>query len=350
MFFDDILIYSSSWEDHLQHVKFVLDILRSHNLFLKREKCQFGQTQIKYLGHLIDVEGVSVDPQKVATVMEWPKPKTPKALRGFLGLTGYYRKFIHDYGKIASPLTNMLKKDSFTWTSALERAFQDLKEAMTQAPVLALPNFTNAFVVECDASGSGVGGILMQERRPIAFFSQALQGRNLLLSTYEKEMLALVLAVQKWRPYLLGRTFIVKTDHRSLKFLWEQRITTYAQQKWLSKLMGYDFQVEYRKGVENVVANALSIKEEKVELAAISTPIPRWLDTIKEEVLTNSKLQHLVKLVQEGEVVGPWEFKEGVLFFKSGIYLNSDSPLLPVIIQEFYSSTHEGMHKTLQRI
>ena len=204
VFFDDILIHSNSWEEHLQHVKFVLNILRSHNLFLKREKCQFGQTQIKYLGHLIDVEGVSVNPQKVAAMMEWPKPKTPKALRGFLGLTGYYRKFIRNYGKIVSPLTNMLKKDSFAWTSASERAFQDLKEAITQAPLLALPNFANAFVVECDASRSRVGGVLMQERQPIVFFSQALQGRNLLLSTYDKEMLALVLVVQKWRPYLLG--------------------------------------------------------------------------------------------------------------------------------------------------
>ena len=218
----------------------------------------------------------------------------------------------------------MLKKDSFAWTSASERAFQDLKEAMTQVPVLALPNFANAFVVECDASGSGVGGVLLQERRPIAFFSQALQGRNLLLSTYDKEMLALVLAVQKWRPYLLGRTFIVRTNHRSLKFLWEQRITTYAQQKWLSKLMGYDFHVEYRKGAENLVVDALSIKEEKVELVAISTPIPRWLDTIKEEALTNSKLQHLVKLVQEGEVVGPWEFKEEVLFDSCPIGVSAD--------------------------
>ena len=115
----------------------------------------------------------------------------------------------------------MLKKDSFAWTSTSEKAFQDLKEAMTHVPVLALPNFTNAFVVQCDASGSGVGRVLMQERLPIAFFSQALQGRNLLLSTYEKEMLALVLAVQKWRPYLLGRTFIVRIDHCSLKYLWE---------------------------------------------------------------------------------------------------------------------------------
>ena len=114
--------------------------------------------------------------------------------------------------------------------------------------------------------------------------------------------------------------------------------------------MAYDFQVEYHKGVENVVADTLSRKEEKVELAAISTPFPRWLDTIKEKVLTNWKLQRLVKLVQEGEAVGPWEFKEGVLFFKSRIYLNLDSLLLPILIQEFHSSTHEGLHKTLQRV
>ena len=165
-----------------------------------------------------------------------------------------------------------------------------------------------------------------------------------------KKMLALVLAVQKWQPYLLGQTFIVRTDHRSLKFLWEQRITTYAQQIWLSKLIGYDFQVEYRKGRENQVANALSRKDKNVEFAAIPTPIPRWIDTIKEEVQTNPKLQHIVKLVQEGEVVGLWEVNEGVLFFKNRIYLNSDSLLLSVIIREFHSSTHEGLHKTLQRI
>ena len=118
----------------------------------------------------------------------------------------------------------------------------------------------------------------------------------------------------------------------------------------MSKLVGYDFQVEYQKGVENVVADALLRKEEKAELAAISTLVPIWLDTIKEEVLTNLKLQHLVKLFQEGEAVSPWEFKEGVLFFKSRIYLNSDSSLLSVIIQEFHSSTHKGILKTLQRI
>ena len=152
-------------------------------------------------------------------------------------------------------------------------------------------------------SSTGVGPYQffqhIYDGRPVAFFSQALHGRNILLSKYEKEMLALVLAIQKWQSYLLGQTFVVRTDHQNLKFLWEQRITTYAQRKWLPKLMGYDFQVEYRKGIENQVANALSRKEENAEFATISTPVPRWLNTIMEEVQTNPKLQHIVKLFQE---------------------------------------------------
>ncbi|XP_021596642.1 uncharacterized protein LOC110603250 [Manihot esculenta] len=223
--------------------------------------CQFGQREVKYLSHVISNGGVTVDPEKIESIQGWPKPTSPKALRGFLGLCGYYRKFIQHFGKIASPLTRMLKKDGFEWTPMAEEAFVKLKRAMTCAPVLALPNFSKKFIVECDTSGTGVGAVLLQER-PIAFFSHALQGNHLLLSTYEKEMLALVLAVQKWRPYLLGQTFIVRTDHQSLKHLWSQRITTSAQQKWLFKLMGYSFTIEYKGGKENIVVNALSRRED----------------------------------------------------------------------------------------
>ena len=156
-----------------------------------------------------------MDPEKISAMVQWPLPWSPKAMRGFLELTRYYRKFIQDYGKIATPLTNMLKKNSFKWNTKAEEALQRLKEAMTQAPVLALPDFTRQFVVECDASGSGIGVVLCQDR-PIAFHSQALHGKNLMLSTYEKEMLALLMAVKKWQHYLLGRKFIVRTDQRSL--------------------------------------------------------------------------------------------------------------------------------------
>jgi len=152
------------------------------------------------LGHVIDRDGVEVDPKKIQAMLAWPRPQTLKALRGFLGLTGYNRKFIQNYGTIACSLTPLLKKDAFGWNEEAEESFSRLKEAMTKAPVLALPNFFQQFIIECDASGLGIGAVLMQGLRPIAYFSQALHGRNLTLSTYEKEMLALVTSVQKWRP------------------------------------------------------------------------------------------------------------------------------------------------------
>jgi hypothetical protein len=203
VFFDDILVYSSNWAQHMEHVKVMLEILVKQQLYIKRSKCIFGQQEVQYLGHVISPKGVGVDPEKVEVIKKWPKPKTLKAMRRFLGLTGYYRRFIQDYGKIAAPLNRMLKKNNFTWTVAAEGAFENLKQVMIRAPVLALPDFSKEFVVECDASGVGIGAVLQQER-PIAFLSQALQGNQLLLSTYEKEILALVMAVQKWRPYLLG--------------------------------------------------------------------------------------------------------------------------------------------------
>jgi hypothetical protein len=194
-------------------------------------------------------------------MMDWPHPTTIKALRGFLGLTGYYQKFIRNYGAIAAPLTAILKKNSFSWSEPAQGAFLALKTAVTQALVLALPNFSQPFLIECDASGVGIGAGLMQGNRPIAFLSKALKGKALHMSTYEKELYALVTAIQKWRPYLLGRPFVVKTDQQSLKFLLEQKVGTPFQQKWITKLLGYDFVVEYKKGVENRVADALSKKE-----------------------------------------------------------------------------------------
>ncbi len=181
-----------------------------------------------------------------------------KALRGFLGLTGYYRKFIRAYGQIASPLTDSLKKDAFKWNEKAKLAFEKLKEACSQPPCLALLDFSKIFVVECDASGYGVGAILMQGGRPLAFYSQALKGKALFLSTYEKELMELVLSVKKWRPYLFGNTFVIKTDQQSLKHLLEQRIGTPMQQKWVSKLLSYHFVVEFKRGKENLVADALS--------------------------------------------------------------------------------------------
>jgi len=159
-----------------------------------------------------------------------------------------------------------------------------LKTAVTQAPVLALPNFSKQFTIECDASGLGVGAVLMQDKRPNAYLSKALKGKALHMSTYEKELFALVTAIQKWWPYLLGYYFVVKTNQESLKFLLEQKIGTPFQQKWLTKLLGYDFVVEYKKGVENRVADALSRREsweQDVSLSLFSIPSVTWVQELK---------------------------------------------------------------------
>jgi hypothetical protein len=169
VFFDDILIYSKTWTAHLAHVDRVLHLLSQHQLFLKQSKCAFGTSEVEYLGHLVGKAGVRVDPKKIEAMQDWPHPKTLKSLCGFLGLTGYYRKFVKNYGKIAAPLTALLKKNSFTWTPAATQAFQTLKMAMRTTPVLALPDFTKTFVLECDASEKGIGAVLMQEGWPLAF-------------------------------------------------------------------------------------------------------------------------------------------------------------------------------------
>ncbi|WMV54372.1 hypothetical protein MTR67_047757, partial [Solanum verrucosum] len=211
-------VYSRSRADHVVHLKAVFEVLRKQSLYAKSSKCSFGQSQVEYLGHIITSEGVSTDPSKVRSMSEWPTPTTLRALRGFLGLTGYYRKYVHNYGIICRPLTDLLKKDAFRWNEEADQAFIALKHAMSNAPVLALPDYTKEFIVETDASLTGIGAVLMQGSRPIAYFSKVLAPRHRGKSIYEKEYTALLNAVDKWRHYLQYKHFVVKTDHHSLKY------------------------------------------------------------------------------------------------------------------------------------
>ena len=163
VFFYDILIFSQSLQEHLQHVRAVLELLRANVLYAKRSKCCFGVSQVEYLGHFISGEKVSTDPKKVEAVLNWPIPRTVKQLRGFLGLTGYYRRFVKDYGKLAQPLTRLCKTSRrLEWSEEADKAFNQLKWAMTKALVLVLPDYNQEFVVETDVSGNGIGAVLMQ--------------------------------------------------------------------------------------------------------------------------------------------------------------------------------------------
>jgi hypothetical protein len=283
VFFDDILIYRKTWTNHLAHVDRVLHLLSQHQLFLKQSKCSFGTSEVEYLGHLVGKVSVRVDPKNIEAMQDWPHPNTLKILRGFLGLTGYYRKFVKNYGKIAAPLTELLKNNSFTWNPTTSRAFQTLKMAMCTTPILTLPDFTKTFVLECDASGKGIGNVLMQEGHPLAFTNKQLFERNLGKSIYEKEMLAILHVVDILHPYLLGKRFQIKTNHQSLKYFLEQCISSLEKQKWVTNLFGYDYEIIYKKGKDNVVVDALSRKyEDEGSLFSLSFIVLDWIQVVHQ--------------------------------------------------------------------
>jgi hypothetical protein len=214
-----------------------------------------------------------MDPSKVDAVQSWPIPCTLRALCGFLGLTGYYRKFIAGYGSVASPLTALLKRDAFQWTDEAAEAFCQMKQSLLTAPLLQLPDFTKRFFIDCDASGSRFGAVLHQGDGAIAFFSRPVSRHHQKLPAYERELIGLVKAVRHWRPYVWGRPFTVRTDHYSLKFLLNQRLSTIPQHTWVSKLFGYGITVEYRPGKLNGAADALSRRDEDmVTMYSISSP------------------------------------------------------------------------------
>jgi hypothetical protein len=251
------------------------------------------------LGHLVGKDGVRVDPKNIEATQDWPHPKTLKSLRGFMGLTGYYSKFVKNYKNIATPLTTLLKKNSFTWTPAVDQAFQTLKMDMCTTLVLDLFYFTKIFVLECDASGKGIGVVLMQEGRPLEFTSKQLSERNMGKSIYENEMLSILHVVDLWHPYLLGQRFQIKTDHQSLKYFLEQHISSPEQQKWVTKIFGYDYEIIYNKGKENVVVDALSRKyKDEGSLFSLSFIVLDWLQVVRQEWLQDPKSSQLIKQLQ----------------------------------------------------
>jgi hypothetical protein len=220
VFVDDILVYSKTLADHKAHLAEVFGILQHHHLYLKKSKCTFAQQSLEYLGHIISSSGVAIDPAKIQAITEWPTPTNVKQLRGFLGLLEYYRKFIRNYGVISRPLTDLLKKNVlFQWNTQHQQSFQALKQALATALVLALPDFTKGFTLETDASAKGIGAVLMQDNYPIAYLSKSLGPKAQALSTYEKECLAVIMAVTKWKQYLQHKEFTILTDHKAY-YIW----------------------------------------------------------------------------------------------------------------------------------
>lgn len=313
VFIDDILIYSSTLETHREHLEAVFRVLHHHELKVKRSKCMFARQQLKYLGHIISSDGVCTDPKNVLVVQNWSPPTSVRQIREFLGLAGYYRKFIHDYGVLSRPLTDLLKKRVvFVSTEAHTAAFQAIKNALVTTPVLALPNFQKPFVIETDASDYGIGAVLMQDGHPLAFLSKALGPIMRGLSTYEKECLAILMAVERWRSYLMQSEFVIRTDQQSLSHLNDQHLSTPWQHKALTKMLGLQYKIEYKKGSYNRAADALSRREDTSELLAISHGVPLWLDEVKEGYASNPSACKLLEQLASGSGQhGSYQLSEG---------------------------------------
>ncbi|XP_019184593.1 PREDICTED: uncharacterized protein LOC109179543 [Ipomoea nil] len=356
VFFDDILVYSPTLQKHWEHLKEILRIMRDNKLLAKLSKCSCAKREVEYLGHIIFEKGLHTDPTKLSAVASWPRPANLKELRGFLGLTGYYRRFIRSYGILSRPLTNMLKKDAFQWCEESETAFETLKQTLCSAPVLTLPDFDKEFVVEADSCYKGMGAVLMQEGKPIAYFSKGFGAKHLGLSIYEKECLSIINAVDKWRSYLIGRPFIIKTDHQSLKFLLEQKITTAMQQKGLTKLLGLNYTIQYKQGVGNCVANALSRKMEinQAEHLAISTVRPLWIEEViksyEEDDLASKVLTEQLITAEEASL---FTVVDGLIKYKGRLYIGQKGDLRSKLLLQLHNSPiggHSGQQVTYHRL
>ncbi|GJU97628.1 putative nucleotidyltransferase, ribonuclease H [Tanacetum coccineum] len=262
VFIDDILIYSKTKEEHEVHLKLVLELLRKEKLYAKFSKCEFWLQEVHFLGHVVNQSGIHVDPSKIEAVKNWKAPTTPSEVRSFLGLAGYYRRFIANFSKIAKPLTSLTQKNQkYEWGEKEEEAFQTLKNNLCDAPILSLPDGIEDFVVYCDASNQGLGCVLMQRGKVIAYASRQLKIHEKNYTTHDLELGVVVFALKTWRHYLYGTESVIYTDHKSLQHIFDQKELNMRQRRWIELFSDYECKIRYHPGKANVVADALSMKE-----------------------------------------------------------------------------------------
>ncbi|KAA0036674.1 pol protein [Cucumis melo var. makuwa] len=247
--------------EHEEHLHQVLETLRASKLYAKFSKCEFWLKKVTFLGHVVSSEGVSVNPAKIEAVTNWPRPSTVSEIRSFLGLAGYYRRFVEDFSRIASPLTQLTRKGTpFVWSPACASRFQELKQKLVTAPVLTVPDGSGSFVIYSNASKKGLGCVLMQQGKVVAYASRQLKTHEQNYPTHDLELAAVVFALKIWRHYLYGEKIQIYTDHKSLKYFFAQKELNIWQRRWLELVKDYDCEILYHPGKANVVADALSRK------------------------------------------------------------------------------------------
>eukprot|EP00253_Pinus_taeda_P011178 PITA_11178 len=307
IFIDDILVYSRTVEEHQEHLRKVLQTLREHQLYAKFSKCDFFKEEIQYLGHVISKEGIAVDPEKIKAIMDWPVPKDVADIRSFMGLAGYYRRFVEGFSRVAFPITSLQKKGkAFQWTPNCQKSFEQLKHLLTTAPILRIVDPDKDYVVCTDASKEGVGGVLMQEGRVVAYESRKLKEHEQKYSTYDLELTAVIHALKMWRHYL----------------------------------------IKHLQGKENRVADALSRKVQQLYEVSISEWKSPILEMVKEASRQDINYQQLkLQLQQSAGLTDQSDYKlnkDGMIHFKQRLYVPSQDKIKNLIMDEFHVSHYAG--------
>lgn len=310
IYLDDIVIYSETLEQHVEILDKVLEKLISVNLFVQPTKCMFVQSKIEYLGHIVSAQGVAPCPKKIECIQKYPTPKCVKEVRSFIGLVNFYRKFIKDFSKIAQPLLLLTRKDApFAWGTSQQKAFNTLRDALITEPVLAYPDFSKPFVVVSDASQEAVGGLLAQEidgeERPIAYYSKTLNSAQQRYPSVERELLAVIMLVKHFRPYLLNNKFKIVTDCRALKYIFSLKDPSSRLVRFALLLSQYEYEVVHRKGILNSQADALSrikLPEESGGTELVGSVRPIWSRELvaREQALDEFCLDKIRK-IKSGE-------------------------------------------------
>jgi hypothetical protein len=258
VYFDDILIYSSNKEKHIQHVQEVLCVLRREKFYASPAKCSFMKESVLFLGYVVSKDGLAANESKVAAMRAWLIPTMLHDVRSFHGLVSFYRRFIHDFSTIMVPITECMKARKFSWTEVVTKAFELIKLKLTTAPLLVLPDFEVPFELHCDTSKVGIGAVLSQGGKPMAFFSEKLSGSRLNYSTYDLEFYALVQSLRHWSSYLAYNDFILYSDHEALKHLNNQDKLLSRHAKWAVYVQQFSFTITHKARALNKVADALS--------------------------------------------------------------------------------------------
>lgn len=351
VYLDDIVVASKTLEEHFRLLRTIADRLRAANLSISVEKSKFCQKRISYLGYILSEEGLSIDSGKLDPILKYPSPKTLKEVRRLLGMIGFYKQFIPNYSTILAPITNLLKKNKsrLIWSEEAEQALNSIKGILTSPPVLANPDFSKQFVIESDASAVAAGAVLVQYqegvRRPIAFFSRKFSATQMKYSATERECLAVILAIEKFRHFVEGTQFRVVTDAQSLKWLNQISVEGNSARlaRWALKLQQHDIILEYRKGKLNVIADALSravevnVLSADLDLQRLKTNIEAKAEKYKDFKIVNGKIY---KYVPAGKSEDPrYEWK----------LVPSKADRIKILEAE-HNIAHFGFYKTLRKI